>query len=89
MNDQQLVRQISSKISSGQLPLHSEQQQIFGGRGDGYPCSCCGSLITAAHVQFEIEDGPRCLQMHLPCYNVWRRASDGACVRSGTELTFI
>ena len=60
-------------LASGVLPLRSGDQKLFGGRGLGQTCACCGGTISASEVLFEIEclEGSPALPMHLRCLEAW------------------
>ena len=76
MDDQELRELIQDRIRSGHLPAASARHTLFGGKGEGSPCVCCGRLITAAQIQFEVDfAGAAVIQMHLDCHDEWLRAS--------------
>ena len=77
MNDQALSALIQSHIRSRRLPHASARHTLFGGKGEGVPCDCCGRLITVAQIQFEVAfAGGVVIQMHLVCHDEWVKASD-------------
>lgn len=81
MDEQTLRAQIRGYIRSGRLPLASARDGLFGGKGEGGNCDCCGDPITPAQIQYEVEHGAATLQMHLRCYDEWRRESEARGVR--------
>lgn len=75
MHEQELREVIQSRIRSGLLPHASAAHGLFGGKGEGVPCACCGRLITASQIQFELDfAGGTVIQMHLACHDEWRKA---------------
>jgi hypothetical protein len=76
MHDQELPESIRSQVRSGRLPSSSTRHTLFGGKGEGGPCACCGRLITAAQIQFEVDFADAViLQMHPSCHDEWIEAS--------------
>jgi len=56
-----------------QLPRRNAIK-LWGGRGDGLPCSCCGKPIGNSQAQFDLEfdaDWPM-MRVHVACYLKWR-----------------
>ena len=71
-------------LATGVLPLRSGDQKLFGGRGVGQTCACCGGTISPKEVLYEIEclEGSQTLPMHLRCMEAWEiesRTSAPAC----------
>jgi hypothetical protein len=64
-------------LATGVLPLRSRDQKLFGGQGVGQTCSCCGDVISASDVLYEIEcpERPQPLPMHLQCLEAWELES--------------
>jgi hypothetical protein len=67
---------IRAQILAGELPSRHEHQ-IFGGKGDGSRCSCCGQSINRGQVLYEVTvptayGAPAAFTMHMPCYNIWQ-----------------
>ena len=69
---------IAERIASGALPRY-RKHQLFGGKGDGHPCSCCGETISPAQVQYDVEltdrDTVVLLTMHRECFGMWEEQS--------------
>ena len=76
MEDQELRALIQSEIRSGRLPRCAKQHHLFGGRGEGAPCVCCGQMIYAGSVQFEVECVGSAFLMHMHCYDEWCKACE-------------
>jgi hypothetical protein len=83
-NRQRLRGQISERLKTGLLPRY-RGQRVFGGRGEGRPCSCCDEPIAAADVQYDLDqrdlleggvEQVRNLVMHLHCYRLWSELSE-------------
>jgi hypothetical protein len=68
-----LRARVRSLLATGELPLRSDDQKLFGGRGVGQTCACCGGTISASEVLYEIEcaEGSQALPMHLGCLEAW------------------
>jgi len=76
MDDKELREAILGQIRAGRLPSASTKHTLFGGKGDGDPCACCGRLITSAQIQFEVDfTGVAVVEMHLNCHDEWVKAS--------------
>lgn len=76
---QNLRKVIRSRISAGKLP-RNEQLQFFGGKGSGGVCACCGQLISAEQIEYEVVAIDRhgeasSLVMHLSCFDIWTSES--------------
>ena len=83
--DSDLRTQIRWRLATGALPRRSERQRLYGGRGEGQPCACCGRPVCATDVLYEVESpGHLPLAMHLQCFEVWEIESLDQ-QRSGTE----
>ena len=46
-------------LETGALPPRSEEQKLYGGRGSGQRCDCCGQGISAREVLYEVESNGR------------------------------
>jgi hypothetical protein len=68
-------------LATGVLPQRSSDQKLFGGRGIGQTCACCGGTISTHDVLFEIEDpdSAQPLPMHLQCLEAWELESGNGC----------
>jgi hypothetical protein len=68
--------EIRRRLQAGVLP-RVRPDAIWGSRGTGVPCDCCGRGISALDVMYELDfkSGPA-LRMHLPCYQAWRDETD-------------
>jgi len=65
-------------LETGALPLRSEEQKLYGGRGSGQRCDCCGRGIAASEVLYEVESPEHSLlAMHLQCFEGWEAESSG------------
>jgi hypothetical protein len=75
-NNLELGALIESCIRAGSLRCSAGDDKLFGGRGYGGTCACCAASIIEAEIQYEVVDSAGAsLQMHLRCYNEWRKAS--------------
>ena len=85
MDEQELRELIRLRICSGTLPLCSDPHTLFGGNGEGGECDCCGQQIVAAQIQFDVDCCGDTFQMHLRCYDAWRKkwASDESSAVAG------
>ncbi len=63
-------RLIAERLAAGTLP-RCRAQRVFGGRGEGAPCGCCGELIAPAQIQYDVDDAEQIIPMHLQCYRLW------------------
>lgn len=68
---------IAHLLELGQLP-RKEPMKVWGGRGEGAPCACCGRRICASQVQYDLEypELP-ILRMHFRCYMDWHAIAFG------------
>ena len=59
------------KIEVGALP-RAAPQTVFGGKGDGLPCSLCEQPIAASDYEFEYAiSGGEVRRFHLRCHDIW------------------
>ena len=80
MAKERLKALASEAIRSGQLPRCGPNHRVYGGKGDGSRCACCGKPIDRAQIQYDLDSTPRelteQLSLHLDCYLAWLAASD-------------
>jgi hypothetical protein len=76
------MRNISEPIRTCHLPPSTKRHQLFGGKGEGNPCSACGEPITAQQVQYDVDFGTQAapLVLHLRCYQKWVSDAAGTTV---------
>ena len=74
--DAQSVRAtVRTLLASGALwPIHGGVQ--WAGYGSGKPCYVCGSPISRAEVEYEVDDGGLKLSAcHFACFAAWHEES--------------
>ena len=73
LQDAALRKSVRRRIDDGQLPS-SVPNHIQAGYGSGDVCVACDQSISAAQVEYEVEDGRngRLLSFHFGCYVVWQ-----------------
>ncbi|HTT03278.1 MAG TPA: hypothetical protein VMG11_14420 [Steroidobacteraceae bacterium] len=78
MSSDQRRQIISERFASGELPTYV-QARIFSGRGTGHTCDCCGGVIDAREIEYEIElpDG-RTVASHIACWLEWAALSQSS-----------
>ncbi len=56
--------------------LHSEPVlRVWGGKGDGRPCSLCLQRILAHEVEYDVIVGEQALHFHMLCHGAWQLES--------------
>ncbi len=89
-NDNSDVRElIRAALLSGRLSRPTGHH-IYGGKGDGVSCACCGETVTPSQVQYDVEwdlAGQVALSMHLRCYDAWR--SESAALDDVRDATIV
>jgi hypothetical protein len=64
---------IRTKLESGELP-RAKPDKVWAGKGTDRPCTACGTVITPADVEYELDLGAApavTLRFHQACLTVW------------------
>jgi hypothetical protein len=73
-----LLRQIQTKLDTGQLPSAAHERTWYG-PGTGRPCCGCEQPIPATEHEVEVDFAQHpILRFHTSCFRAWRLAADGA-----------
>lgn len=66
-----IADKIRRKMKTGRLPP-GRPEKLYGGHGDGLPCSACDEPIFPAQIQYEF-DVPdyRTFRFHIGCLALW------------------
>ncbi len=76
LSEADLHTQIRWLLETAALPARTHNQQLFAGNGADEVCDCCGSVISASDVLYELESPEHSLlTMHLRCFEAWERES--------------
>jgi hypothetical protein len=52
--------------------MRADNQKLYGGRGADQPCACCGDLVRASDILFEVEMPEHSLlTMQRQCFEAW------------------
>jgi hypothetical protein len=74
LSEADLRTHIRGKLEAGALPFRAANQKLYGGRGGGQLCDCCGRAVCTHDVLYEVESpGRALLAMHLRCFDAWDR----------------
>ena len=77
LSEADLRAHIRWQLRTGALPFQEEQQKLYGGRGSGQRCDCCGCDIGIQDVLYEVEPPDHLpLAMHLHCFDAWAIESE-------------
>jgi hypothetical protein len=58
-------------IALGKLPP-VQPSSVWGGRGNGQPCSLCGFPVEGTAVEYELEFGGTQFRFHVVCHAAWQ-----------------
>ena len=64
---------IRAKLAAGELP-RAKPDKVWAGKGTDRPCTACGTVITPADVEYELDLGAApavTLRFHQGCLTVW------------------
>jgi hypothetical protein len=64
---------VRAKLESGELP-RAKPDKVWAGNGTDRPCTACGTVITPADVEYELDLGAApavTLRFHQGCLTVW------------------
>jgi hypothetical protein len=71
LQDTELRQRIAGHLDARRLPLILPNQ-IAAAYGKGQRCAVCGSLVTRAQVEYEVQGFGRALSMHFECHVLWQ-----------------
>jgi len=67
----EIADKIRLKLNVRLLP-QSKPEKIYGGHGDGQPCSACDQPIVRAQVQYEFDTpDEHTFRFHVGCLGLW------------------
>jgi hypothetical protein len=88
VNATTLRRMAASAIAEGRLPPVS-QHRVHARKCKDKRCTCCGKVITAAQIQYDLEliESPSNLDasLHLACYEAWYAAAESTLIARPAE----
>jgi hypothetical protein len=90
MNQKELRKLIRGRVRIGQLPPAFDGK-TYGGRGRDTACDCCGEIISADEIEYQVEFIPprgesrRAFVSHVKCHWIWSEESDLQRRRSGSS----
>ena len=72
MNQDEIRVRLRRLIDSEELPCE-DGCDVWAGHGTAKRCAACGSWISSAEVEFEVElpQSKRVLFLHEPCHRLW------------------
>ena len=77
LSEPALRARIRWQLHTGALPWHDGSYKLYGGRGTGQRCDCCGCDIGVEDVLYEVEAAEHSLlAMHLRCFDAWAIESE-------------
>lgn len=71
MDDATIRQRIRTMIQTGALPC-DDTEQLWGGQGDGRPCSGCLERILPPDVEYEVTlSSSATIYLHRRCHTIW------------------
>jgi hypothetical protein len=87
--DAELRAHVRQLLDAGALPLRSDNQKLYGGRGSKQLCDCCGEIISISDVLYEVESPEHSLlAMHRTCFEAWETESRGRVSNARKETPY-
>jgi len=67
----EIADKIREKLKVGRLPS-SRPEKLYGGHGEGLPCSACDDAILTAQIQYEFDvPDEGTFRFHVGCLALW------------------
>ncbi len=80
----------ASATADGRLPPVGPHR-VHARRGKDKPCACCGKVITAAQIQYDLELIKRpwklAAPLHLACYEAWYAAAESSLTGGSAAIS--